>query len=496
MWFKFIYRTIVLGIVLLLANLAYSHWFWQADMEKHSDIYPKIKALPADIDILYLGESSNITFSWQDLDKRAISDFVGDHFPNLGTYNITQAGAHARIYYEILTAIPDSVEIKDVVVTMNYRSFSSDWIYSELEQALLKKTVLLRTTPPLYNRFLLSFKGFGGYNELERKLRIHADWLIPFKNENLPYKNIYEWDRAIDENGILDSDGGRSDALTILAAANVKNFAFDLNEDNVRVKDFDRIVALAREKGWHLYFSIMPENLENAEKLVGNDLVEMMVNNKNWLVTRYRNMGVGVVDNFDAVAHELFIDKDFPTEHYTETGRKKVAQNVAGLVKSDFPDQFVQIADPATGKRTYFFHDCERQEVWGQMQTISTEKAFEGSKSSKFGGGQAFSLSLDYPFQQIPDSFKTEMDIAFELFAEQPPTDLSLVVELSGEKIDFSWNGFKVSDLKTIEPGQWNPIDFNFKIPAKALQADVVKVYLYAPGQQILFLDNLAIQFK
>jgi hypothetical protein len=295
MWLKITYRLIALLAIIMGLNFLYAKFLLQSDLKKHSDLYPKVAALSDTIDVLYLGESSNITFSWSDTDKRAISDFIADYYPDLRVEDITQAGAHARIYYEILAAIADTVKINTVVVTMNYRSFSADWIYSELETALLKKTVLLRQTPALYNRFLLSFKGFGGYGERERKVKIHYDWMLPFDDTSLPYKNVKAWDNAIDQKGIKNSDGNKDYKKTILATANVKNFAFELKDSNPRIQDFDKIVELAKEHKWNLVFSIMPENLENAEKLVGKELVELMVKNKNHLLNRYVNENVMVI---------------------------------------------------------------------------------------------------------------------------------------------------------------------------------------------------------
>ena len=39
-------------------------------------------------------------------------------------------------------------------------------------------------------------------------------------------------------------------------------------------------------------------------------------------------MGVPVVNNLEAVRDPHFIDKDWPTEHYDETGRKAIANEV------------------------------------------------------------------------------------------------------------------------------------------------------------------------
>jgi hypothetical protein len=496
MWLKITYRLIAFLAIIIGLNFLYAKFLLQSDLKKYSDLYPKVAALSDTIDVLYLGESSNITFSWSDTDKRAISDFVADYYPDLTVEDITQAGAHARIYYEILAAIADSVKINTVVVTMNYRSFSADWIYSELETALLKKTVLIRQTPALYNRFLLSFKGFGGYNEVERKEKILAERYKEFENNNLTYSCVKKWDEAIDSIGYKNSVGNIDWELTALAAANVKNFAFDLKDSNPRIQDFDKIVELAKKHKWNLVLSIMPENLENAEKLVGKELVELMVKNKNYLLNRYKNENVTVIDNLDAVAHGLYIDQDFPTEHYAEKGRKHVAQDISAAIKPTFSNSYVEQVGAKTGKRIYFFHDCERKEVWGQMQTLSTEKAYSGLKSSKFGKEQTFSLTLDYPFNYIPENAKSTIDIEFQLYLKNEPKDLQLVIEFSGDSIDFSWNAVPISQISDLKLGKWNLMNYTFSIPENVQQAQIIKIYLYNPTSKIAYLDDLKVQFK
>ncbi|MFY0672454.1 MAG: DUF4843 domain-containing protein [Bacteroidia bacterium] len=496
MWPKFAYRLIALAAILIGLNFTYNEYFLKSDLEKHSDLYPKIAALPDSIDVLYLGESSNITFSPTDIDKRSISGFLGDFYPNLKVKDITQAGAHSRIYYEILAAIADSVKINSVVVTINYRSFSADWIYSKLEKALLKKTLLLRQSPAIYNRFLLSFKAFGGYSEAERTAKILLDRQAKFNDPNLPFSCVKEWDDFIDSAAFISADGNKNWKLTALAAANVKNFAFELNDTNPRIQDFDKIVDLAKKHKWNLVFSIMPENLENVELLVGKELVQLMIKNKDYLVSRYNNEYITIIDNFEAVPHEHFVDKDFPTEHYAEEGRRHVAKDIADALKPIYANEYVEQVYSSVDKRIYFFHNGETDEVWGQMQTLSTEKSYSGEKASKFGKNNPFSLTFDHPLSSIPNYAKSEISFEFQFYIDKAPKDTKLVIEFSGTNTEFSWNAVPLKSLGKLNLGGWTKIMHSFEIPNSVKNADVIKVYLYNPTDQIAYLDDLKIQFK
>lgn len=169
MYKKIAFKVILLFIVLVIINAVYSKWFYEDDIQQHSDIINLVRDIPNDADIIYVGESSNNSFRRDDLDKRYISAFVGDYFPELNTYDITKPAAHAGIYKVLLENIPLENQVKTVIVTLNLRSFNANWIYSDLETPLQKSLVLIKPYPPLFNRFLLSFKAYDIKSESERE---------------------------------------------------------------------------------------------------------------------------------------------------------------------------------------------------------------------------------------------------------------------------------------------------------------------------------------
>ncbi|MGB0431754.1 MAG: DUF4843 domain-containing protein, partial [Bacteroidia bacterium] len=295
---------------------------------------------------------------------------------------------------------------------------------------------------------------------------------------------------------VKDTNGNIDWPRTSLATSNVKCFGFELDTNSQRIKDFDKIVKLAEHNNWNLIFNLMPENLENARKLVGNDLAGLMLKNKNKLVERYTQKGVQVVDNFNIVAHELFIDKDFPTEHYAQKGRKAVAANVATAIKTIHPNAYVQLIDTLTGKQKFFFHNGEKDEVWGQMQTLTHTRAFSGTKASEFGASEPFSLTFDYPFSQISDSTKNTIDISFQFWIEQKPEDLNLIVEFSGKNTEFSWNPIPIDSITTLKLGAWTEVNYRFSIKPSVKNADIIKIYLYNTTSQKTFIDDLKVHFK
>ena len=283
-----------------------------------------------------MAESSNISFRQNDSDKRSIHQFLGDYLPGLKVCDMTKLAAHAGVYKALLKKLPEDFYPDVVVVTLNLRSFNAQWIYSKLETELQKSLVLLRDYPPLVNRFLLSFKAYDNKTEEERKELIENKWRRRplHAPEGFPHQNTIEWDQWMARHGFFDSTGKRNQALTELACHYIKGYAFQIDPSaKPRIKDFDEIVRLAEERGWKLVFNLMAENVEKAAYLVGNELVNMMEYNAEFLTRYYEKKGVLVVNNLSAVPDEQFIDQAWTTEHYAELGRKAIAENLANSLK-------------------------------------------------------------------------------------------------------------------------------------------------------------------
>lgn len=326
----------VIAALLVLMNWIYTRWFYHQDLLEHSDIVAASWQVAADsCELVYLGESSNKTYGSKDQDQRKISEMIAELLPDMRCGDITQDAAHAEVYYYLLKNIPEENQIRTVVVTMNLRSFGASWIYSSLETALQKKLVLMKGYPPLMKRALLAFKAYPIHTKDEWYQKAQDSWTntplcFPYP---FPYKTTREWNRAIAYEGVKDSLGNDNQALTELTSHFIKNYAFQIHDNNPRVRDFDRIVKLAKKRGWKLVFNILAENTDRAQELVGDDLLFLMRENAEYLVKRYEAQGVTVVNNLEAVRDIEFIDRSWPTEHYFEEGRRIIAREVVKKLK-------------------------------------------------------------------------------------------------------------------------------------------------------------------
>lgn len=346
---KLVIRVAAVAVMLVCMNWVYSKWFFRNDLVKYSDIVELSWQVADDsCRIVYVGESSNNHYGKEEPDRRKISAYVSEYFPTVKMGDMTREASHAQTYYYMLKHIPEDAAAETVVVTMNLRSFGSSWIYSRLETALRKQLVLLKDYPPFFNRFLLAFKAYTIHSDEEwdnmaKEARRTAPLDFPYEFQ---HPTSDEWDKSMAWNGWRDGEGNRDQVKTELACHYVKTYAFTITDDNPRVADFDAIVELCRQRGWHLIFNLMAENVDKANELVGEDLLFLMRRNRDYLLQRYGSMeDVVIVDNLSLVRDVNFIDQNWTTEHYYEEGRRIIADNVAKALKTFYPNEY---ANPNT----------------------------------------------------------------------------------------------------------------------------------------------------
>lgn len=315
---------------LAAVNFLYQFTLYKADVKKIAPCAYQCKHLPAGVDVLYFGESSNFTVDGDDSTQLYISELVNYFAPHLKLTTIDTPAVHAGIYKYWIKEMAENLP-KAIVVTMNLRSFDGAWIHSKLETPLIRSVRLLKPTPKIMNRFLLSVKNFEDKTVQERDTILEEEWRTkqlkfpyPFK-----YKTVREWDNAMANGGWLKADKSWDFDKIRLAAHYIKGFAFNIDEENPRIGDFDDIARWGQDKGVKVYFNLLAENVAQADSLVGKDLVFLMKNNRDYLVDRYTKMGAVIIDNLELVGINDFLDKDWTTEHYNYKGRMSIAKNIA-----------------------------------------------------------------------------------------------------------------------------------------------------------------------
>ncbi|MBI2723124.1 MAG: hypothetical protein HYX39_13200 [Bacteroidetes bacterium] len=309
----------------------YSYTLCPSDFIKYSPILHQCRNMVSGADVVYLGESSDMTVANTDSTPKKISQLIAFYKPDLKLIALDTYAVHAGIYKEWIKQFNASNKPKSLIVTMNLRSFGAQWINSPLE-INLQKSVRMNLTPLCaLNRFLMALRLFEDKTPLQQEKAMKKSWLKnPLTGSTmLRYRNAKQWDDVMAKRLELQECNNKTDSAKILLACHyIKAFAFNINNKNPRLNDFDEIVRWGVENNVKIYFNLLPENIKQAEFLVGKELVYLMRQNRDFLLKRYHTKGAFVIDNLEILKGEYFMDKNWTTEHYIDKGRIKIAQNI------------------------------------------------------------------------------------------------------------------------------------------------------------------------
>lgn len=319
-------RAVLVCVIIMISNLIYKRTSYQADLKSEGNVLLKFEEAVEKADVLYFSASPNAATHREDKDQRFISQMVDDGLQELKVMAVDTGAIHAGVFRNLVEMIPDKSPVQTVIVHLNYRSFGMGWIESKLENAIQKEMVFYNNRPAILNRFLQGLNYYDAVSGEEREQRMLSAWAtqpLPF---DAPKNTVENWCAE-------EKWGDWTHPQRQLADHYIKNFAFTLEETNPRLKDFDAIAEICRQKGLRLIYVLLPENLEEAGKLVDKDLTDLMKRNRDQLVKRYSDKGVTVIDLFEEVPDSVFIERHFPSEHYRESGRRIIADAIIAALQ-------------------------------------------------------------------------------------------------------------------------------------------------------------------
>jgi hypothetical protein len=340
---KIIIKTVLLCAIIAVLNCVYNITLYKHDLNNKCEQANEISNTQDTTDVYYFAESSNLSSANDDSTKLNISQLTNLFFPSLKITAINKPATHAGIFKLWLNQINISKHPpKAIIITLNMRSFDAAWRNSKLETSLQESMMLVQPYPNIINRFLLSLQAFDNKTEQQREQEMLNEWKtkqlkFPGKHH---YNTVREWDDAQANGSHKKPDGTWDNEKIALACHNIKSFAFNIEDDNPRVKDFDEIAKWCTHNEVNLYFNLLADNVQYADSLVGKDLTDLMYANRDYLVKRYSKKNCILVDNFDKVNGSCFIDQNWTTEHYNYKGRMVISKNIALSMKKQFLNSY------------------------------------------------------------------------------------------------------------------------------------------------------------
>lgn len=338
-------RLIIITAFLVGFNHLYTTYFWTNDLDKHGPLLHDLIEIKDTCDVIYFGESSNFTTHPDDYNQLRISDNIATHFPSLRFGTLNHGAYHVGMYKPLVGRLQGESKPNTIIVTMNLRTFNQDVIYGPSEANLRLASRLYEPQPPLLNRALVSLNYYDNRSGHERDLLKWKAWtydtLVSTSDSITFEKNTIR--RWCEIPKFVDSAGIQDDAKRQLADQYIKAYAFQIDDDNPMVQEFDALVANAKENNLKVVFNLIPENVEDAKYYIGENLVILMRQNRDYLVARYSQNDVMVIDNLELLPSKHFLDRKLiPQEHYDAAGREAIGNNVAIHLKN----YLTKVTDP------------------------------------------------------------------------------------------------------------------------------------------------------
>jgi hypothetical protein len=325
---KIALRLVLIALIVFLSNLIYKNTTYADDLKSDANILSKFRNAQDKADILYFSSSPNATFAdGIDSDRRSISSIVNDSISEFTIMSVDTGAIHAGVFRRLIEMITDNSQTKKIIIHLNYRSLGVGWIQSRLENAIQKEMPFYSNYPVIMSRYLQGLNAYEAIALPERERIMLNHWATKPLPYAAPKNTVKNWTA-------VEKWGDWTNPKRQLADHYIKNYAFTIEEENPRLKDYDAIVQLCADRDIELIYVILPENIEEGEAMVDKDLTQLMIANKNELKKRYEDKGVQVVDCFGLLPDEDFLERTFPSEHYFQRGRQQIALQIIQALKA------------------------------------------------------------------------------------------------------------------------------------------------------------------
>jgi hypothetical protein len=313
----------------------YNQWVWPLDRYDHAYFLDQLVKDQDTSDVIYIGESSNFWSNKDSGDIREISKMI-EHKSGRKVLNLSRSAYHMGIYRPLFAHFTELKQLKDVILTVNIRTFGPPCVHSTIETSLQKDRIFLKKEMPFLKKMKAVFSLYDNRNEKERDACMWQNWThdtLSLYGRVLPHQTVKDWCGVTK---FPDSLGQEDMPKRVLADHYVKAYGFNLNETNQRIIDLDHIALTVSKAKYNLHLLILSENIQWADSLAGSDMANLIRQNRDYIVNRYKgkHKNVHIIDNLETVPAQFFGEKDWTTEHYFWQGRALIADSVVRSIQS------------------------------------------------------------------------------------------------------------------------------------------------------------------
>jgi hypothetical protein len=323
-WNKY-YRILIFLGVLLGTEYLYSTFFYESDLKQHLPLLLEFRSMEEGNDVLFLTQSS--IYEKQDPSSQPgyLSEILGNHYPDLTVSEIIIENGELVLVNAILPTLDADLLPKTLILNLALHEFAWEKSLHSQYFAFKKNSRLIATPSAALNRmrFLLTR---GHITERERMGMIHREW----ENDKIDipamphYLCVKDWDRKMLLDGVKDEKGEYDHQQTALACHYIKQFGAPIDfRHHPLMKELDELIGHARKMDFELVINLVPQNVEDMQRLVGEDLITMLAHNRFVLSSKASENGIAFVDNSSLLGASDFLDRERVSTSISLKGKKQ-----------------------------------------------------------------------------------------------------------------------------------------------------------------------------
>ncbi len=308
---------------LILAGLQIGLYFvFPQYIKAPEEVLSLRKALSEKTNIIYFGDSTLITTSAGDTDKRSIDTMLFSIMPQYSIQPIIHSSYHQDLFAKFSSIIARKNKNKFVIIPINMRSFAAAWdqnsSYQFREHVLYLENYYNPFVYP-FLPFLVNFHYFNLYPEVPSNPDVYLC--------KPGYENILKE---------ANNPANKNDFDTRMKGFLIDDYLYIFPENHRKLTSILSSADSFKNSDVTPIFYFTPIDFKTGEKYLGKEFTECLKKNTDLVVSKLKEKNVIVLDLSVSQDSKDFSWQNigFINEHLSESGRMFVAQSLKNAIMS------------------------------------------------------------------------------------------------------------------------------------------------------------------
>lgn len=142
----------------------------------------------------------------------------------------------------------------------------------------------------------------------------------------------------------------------------------------------------------------------------------------------------------------------------------------------------------------YYSQDFDNLKMWTRDQLLTNEHAHSGNYSAYTDSTHEFSQTFEMDFNYAKSKGYTNLRFAAWCYVASADPKAGLIASVESPEKSLAYGGI---DLTTAisEVLKWQKVSGYLKFPETAPEGTKIKIYLWSPKKQKVFVDDIELQF-